>query len=101
MVRGRAFDITLKLGEMRYTRQAQGDGSFAFTVFVPANVSSDPDGFRRLCTRLLEDSLGERLAATAIHSVEVRQLDATSQTGLLDFIDVQRDLTSKSIEEHL
>ncbi|MCE9612144.1 MAG: hypothetical protein K8R23_18255 [Chthoniobacter sp.] len=86
--------VALKLGDMRYSRQRQGDGSFAFTVFVPSNVSSDPDGFRRLCTRLLEDSLGERVAATAIHSLEVRQLDATSQPDLLEFIHVHRDITS-------
>ncbi len=86
--------VTLKLGDMRYSRQAQADGSFAFTIFVPSNVSSDPDGFRQLCTRLLEDSLGERVAATAIHSVEVRQLDANSPTGLLEFIQVHRDITT-------
>jgi len=86
--------VTLKLGDMRYTRQPEGEGSFTFTVFVPSDTSIDPDGFRRLCSRLIEDSLGERLAATAIHSVEVRQLTPTNQTGLHEFIHVHRDLIS-------
>ncbi|HSH94554.1 MAG TPA: hypothetical protein VK968_10450, partial [Roseimicrobium sp.] len=63
-----------------------------FMIFVPSKVSDDPEGFRRLCARLLEDSLGERLAATAIHKVEVRELDATSQDGLLEFIHVHDDM---------
>jgi hypothetical protein len=86
--------VSIKLGDMRYTRQPQGDGSFAFTVFVPFDVSSDPDGFRRLCSRLIEDSLGERLAATAIRGVEVRQLDATSKAGLFEFIHVHREISN-------
>ena len=83
--------VLLKLDEVRYTRQPNADGSFDFTVFVPVKVSDDPQGFQRLFTRLLEDLLGERLAATLPHSVKVQPLQAAPTGDLREFIHVYQD----------
>jgi hypothetical protein len=83
----------LKVGDWRYVKSKNSNGSFDFVIYVPNKVSDDPDGFDRLFTRLTMDFLGERFVSSALGEVTVRQLTADSPDGLLPFVDIHKDVS--------
>ncbi|MDB6135435.1 MAG: hypothetical protein JWM59_3678 [Verrucomicrobiales bacterium] len=83
----------LKAGEWRYTKSKNKEGSFDFVIYVPAKVSDDQEGFRQLFTNLTMDALGERLAASAMGSMEVRELTENSNQTLSPFTSIHADVS--------
>lgn len=90
----RSGSVDLKIGDMQYTAQQQPGGAWAFTIYLPAKVSDDPEGFQQLAASLLRDLLGERLAATAVHSVKVQPLPAPPSANPSRFVDVHRNIVA-------
>lgn len=86
----------LKVGDWRYSKSRNKDGSFDFVIYVPNQGSDDPEGFERLFTQLTSDFLGERFASTAMGSITVRQLTDDSPDGLLPFEDIHADLSQST-----
>jgi len=83
----------LKVGDWRYSKTKKEDGSFDFVIYVPNQVSDDPEGFERLFTQLTTDFLGERFASTAMGDIKVLQLTDDAPDGLLPFIDIHKDVS--------
>lgn len=89
----RSGTAKLKVGDWRYTRSRNEDGSFDFVIYIPNKVSDDPEGFERLFTRLTTDFLGERFASMAMGDIKVIQLTDDAPEGLLPFIDIHADVS--------
>ena len=87
----------LKAGDWHYTKTKNADGSFDFVIYIPNQVSDDPEGFERLFSRLATDFLGERFASTVMGDIRVNQLTDDAPDGLLPFIDIHADV-SQSIK---
>lgn len=83
----------LRVGDFRYTKSTNGNGSFDFVIQIPAKVSEDPDGFKRLLTQITMDLLGERLASTAVGIVTVVQLTDPTSSESLPLINIQADVS--------
>jgi hypothetical protein len=83
----------LKVGDWRYAKTKNSDGAFDFVIYVSNKVSDDPEGFKRLFTRLTMDFLGERFASIAVGAVTVRELTVDAPEGLLPFVDIYKDVS--------
>ena len=83
----------LKVGDWRYAKTKNTEGSFDFVIYVPNKVSDDPEGFDRLFTRLTMDFLGERFASSAVGEITVRQLTDDATDELLPFVDIHKDIS--------
>lgn len=86
----------LKVGDWRYTKSKNDDGPFDFTIYVPNQVSDDPEGFERLFTQLTTDFLGERFSSTVMGGIKVIQLTDDAPDGLLPFIDIHADVSQST-----
>lgn len=83
----------LKVGDWRYTKTKNAGGSFDFVIYIPNQVSDDPEGFERLFTRLTTDFLGERFASTTMGAIKVVQISDDASDGLLPFINIHADVS--------
>ena len=59
---------------------------------MPNKVSDDPEGFNGLFMQLMQDSLGERLANTAVESIKVAQNPSPLPPGLIPFSQIVPDI---------
>ena len=84
----------LKVGDWRYAKTKNTEGSFDFVIYVPNKVSDDSEGFDRLFTRLTMDFLGERFASSAVGEVTVRQLTDDAPDELLPFVGIHKDVSA-------
>ena len=84
--------VQLRVGDWSYLKKKTSSGKYNFQVYVPNKVSDDPDGFNRLFTRLIMDSLGERLANTVVGKVSVIQNPTAMPSGLIKFTDIISDV---------
>lgn len=91
--------VRLKLGDFRYSKSQNAEGLFDFVIYIPAKVADDPEGFERLVSSLTADLAGERLAATAIGDVSVRQLNDKSPHILHPFVDIRADIERSKRKE--
>jgi len=85
----------LKVGDWRYTKTKNAEGTFDFVIFIPNKISDDPEGFDRLFTRLTIDFLGERFASSALGEVTVQQFTEDSPDELLPFVDIHKDVSAE------
>ena len=82
----------LKVGDWNYSKTKSKDGKFNFVIYVPNKVSDDPEGFNALFMQLMQDSLGERLANTAVESIKVAQNPSPLPPGLIPFSQIVPDI---------
>jgi hypothetical protein len=89
----------LKVGDWRYAKSRNSNGAFDFVIYVPNKISDDPEGFKRLFTRLTMDFLGERFASIVLGEVAVRELTDDTPEGLLPFVDIYKDVSREAKRE--
>jgi len=90
----RTGTVSFWLKDVLYTRKANPDGSFDFTVFLDRDISANAEGYRRLFWSLVEDGLGERLAATAINEVKVASRGTAPIPDSHAFPEIYKDIVS-------
>lgn len=88
----RSGDVNFAIKDVRYRKTAKPGKRFDVEFFVKAKVADDDEGFQDLFTNLAEDFCGEKLAATTLGKVTVREWGKNAPAGLLPMTGLHKDL---------